>query len=68
MTDLKSMKDILIEHHKEEKADCEFYHRLAEEAYQLGLECASGVLNDIADEEKTHALMIEHILDKEVFK
>lgn len=59
MTD--ALKTKLQEAHKEEIADHEKYLNLMEMAKKEGAEC-SGILCDIADDERTHIEAIEHML------
>lgn len=62
-----SMREILLQHHKDELEDHEKYIELAKMAYEKGFDCAAGILEDIAHDEETHATAIKHILEKEVY-
>lgn len=57
------MKEILKNHHAEELRDCEEYSKLSEELKELKCFRASGILEDISREEKSHAKLIQHILE-----
>lgn len=66
MPEEMTLKETLEACHSDELDDVAKYEKLAKEAYEHGYETASGVLNDIATEERTHAMAIAHILEKEV--
>lgn len=63
MTD--ELKKKLLARHAEELKDHEVYYALAKEVREEGYDHASGILIDVADEEKNHAAMLKLILDKD---
>lgn len=58
-------KKKLLAKHTEEMTDHTSYCTLAKEARMHGMPKASGILEDIADEEHSHADLISHILSME---
>lgn len=61
-------KEELIEciktHHKDEVEDHNKYTTMDQNAYELDMDYAAGILNDIARDENTHAKALEYILEK----
>lgn len=60
---IEDVKKKLQAKHTEELADAKAYDDLAKEAMEAGHHHVCGILTDIANEEKSHAEVIEHILN-----
>lgn len=60
----EELKEILQTSHENELEDHKKYKEFSRQAYELGCEIISGVLNDLADDERTHAAVIAYALDK----
>lgn len=61
----EEFKKKLIAKHTEEIADHAAYDTLSKEARMHGMHKTAGILEDIADEEHSHADLLSHILSME---
>lgn len=61
MTD--ELKKKITAHHAEEMADITAYENLAKEARTAGCHETAGIIEDIVNDEKSHAKILEHILE-----
>lgn len=64
----KAFMDQIKESHDEEMEDVKKYKEWAKIAEQNGCDHIKGILCDIANDEKTHAKALQHILEMEVAK
>lgn len=60
---IEDVKKKLQAKHTEEIADAKAYEDLAKDAMESGHHHVGGILMDIAHDEKSHAEVIEHILN-----
>lgn len=61
-----TLKEIIEHHMRDEMEDSKNYTLLSQKAYEDDMEEASGILQDIAHDEMTHAKALSHILEKGV--